>query len=104
MHGTGHVFVFFVGVVSSEYLPTAVFVKDVDKLFDSFKSVKRAARGNALRSPLSDNSPHIGHWTKSSMGIKSLILRMVNLPSRNRLNHRMGGLQILELSSMCGER
>ena len=51
----------------------AVFVEDVDKLFDSFNSVKRAAPGKTLCSPLSDNSPHIGHWTKASMGIKSWI-------------------------------
>jgi hypothetical protein len=46
------VFVFFVGVFSIEYLPTAVFVEDVDKLCDSFYSVKSAAPGKALRSPL----------------------------------------------------
>jgi len=63
----------FVGVLSSEYLPTAVFVEDVDKPFDSFNSVKRAVPGKALRSPLSDNSLHIGHWTKASMWIKSWI-------------------------------
>jgi len=67
------VFVFFVGVFSSEYLPTAVFVEDVDKLFDSFNSVKHAAPGKVLHSRLSDKSPHIGHWTKASMGIKSWI-------------------------------
>jgi len=50
-----------------------VFVEDVDKLFDSFNSVKRAAAGKALRSPLSDSSPHIDQWTKASMGIKSWI-------------------------------
>ena len=66
-------FVCFVGVFSSEYLPTTVFVEDVDKLFDSFNSVKHAAPGKALHSPLSDSSPHIGHWTKASMGIKSWI-------------------------------
>jgi hypothetical protein len=38
-------FVFFVGVFSSEYLPTAVFVEDDDKLFDRFNSVKYAASG-----------------------------------------------------------
>jgi hypothetical protein len=27
--------------------------------------VKRAAPGKTLRSPLSDNSPHIHHWTKN---------------------------------------
>jgi len=67
------VFVFFVGVVSSEYLPAAHFVEDVDKLFDSFNSVKHGAAGKPLRSPLSDNSPRIGYWTKASMGIKSWI-------------------------------
>ena len=56
---------FFVGEFSSEYLPMGVFVEDVDKLFDSFNSVKRAA---PLHSPLSDDSPHIDHWTKASMG------------------------------------
>ena len=65
--------VFFVGVFSSEYMPVAVFVEDVDKLFDSFSSVKRAALGKALRSPPSDSNPHIGHWTKASIGIKSWI-------------------------------
>ena len=44
---------FFARVFSSEYLPTAVFVEFVDKLFDSFNSVKHAAPGKALRSPLS---------------------------------------------------
>ena len=39
-------FVFFVGDASSEYLPTAFFVEEVDKLFDSFNSVKRGAAGN----------------------------------------------------------
>jgi hypothetical protein len=62
------VFVFFAGVVSNEYLPTGIFVGEVDKLFDSFNSVRRAAPGKALRTPLSDNSPHIGQWTKASMG------------------------------------
>jgi len=67
------IFVFFVGVFSSKYLPTAVFVEGIDRLFDSFNSVKRAAPGKVWHSPLSDNSPHIGHWTKASMGIKSWI-------------------------------
>jgi hypothetical protein len=48
---------FFVGVFSKQYMPMAVFVDDVDKLFDSFNSVKHGASGKALRSPLSDNSP-----------------------------------------------
>ena len=75
-------FCVFVGLESIEYLPTAFFVEKVDKLFDSFNSVKRGAAGKPLRSPLSDNSPHIGHWTKASMGINSWIfLRMVNVPS-----------------------
>jgi hypothetical protein len=55
------------------YLPTAVFVEDIDKLFDSFNTVKRAAPGKTFCSPVSDNSPHIGHWTKASTGIKSWI-------------------------------
>jgi hypothetical protein len=55
------------------YLPTAVFVGDINKLFDSFNAVQCAAPVKTLRSPLSDNSPHIGHWTKASMGVKSWI-------------------------------
>jgi hypothetical protein len=66
-------FVLFVWAISSEYLPMAVFVEDIDKLFDSYNSVKSAAPGKTLLSPLSDNSPHIGHWTKASMGTKSWI-------------------------------
>ena len=79
------IFVFFVGVFSSEYLPTAVFVEDVDKLFDSFNNVKRAAPGKALRSPLSEDSPHIGHWTKASMGIKSWIFLKDGKPAFKKL-------------------
>ena len=55
------------------YLPTAVLIEDIDKLFHSLNSVKRAPPGNTLCNPLSDNSPHIGYWTKASMGIKSWI-------------------------------
>ena len=73
-------FVFFVGVFSNEYLPTALFVEDVDKLSDSFNSEKHAASGKALCSPLSDNSPHIGHWTKASMGIESWIFLNLLVP------------------------
>jgi streptogramin lyase len=51
----------------------AVFVEDMDKLFDSFNSVKCAAPGKTWHSPLCDNSPHIGHWNKTSMGINSWI-------------------------------
>ena len=35
--------------------------------------MKRADPSKALCSPLSDDSPHIGHWTKASMGIKSFL-------------------------------
>jgi len=74
----------------------AVFVEDFDRLFDSFNSVKRAAPGKILCSPLSDKSPYIVHWTKASMGIKNWIFwRMVNLPSINLLHHIIGGLLIL---------
>jgi len=62
------VFVFFVGVFSNEYLPMAMFVEDADKRLDKINSVKRAAPQKAMCSPLSDNSPHIGHWTKASTG------------------------------------
>jgi hypothetical protein len=51
---------FLSGVFRSKYLATAVFLKDSDKLFDSFSSVERAAPGILL----SDNIPHIGHWTR----------------------------------------
>ena len=71
----------FVGVLSSEYLPTAVFVDDVDKLFDSFNNVKHAAPDKALRSPLSDNIPHVGHWNWASMGIRSWIFIKVGKPA-----------------------
>jgi hypothetical protein len=48
---------FFIWIVSSEYLATVLFVEDADQLFDGFNSVKRAASGKALRGPLSDNNP-----------------------------------------------
>ena len=82
-------FLCFVGVFISEYLPTAVFVENTDKLFDSFNR----APDKTLCSLLSDNSPHISHWNTAS---KSSL-------RRNRLHHRMDGLLILVLSCMCGE-
>jgi hypothetical protein len=84
-------FVFFAGVFSNEYLPTCIFVGEVDKLFDSFNSVRRAAPGKALRSPLSDNSPHIGHWTKASMGIKSWIFLKDGKPAFKKLTPSQAG-------------
>jgi hypothetical protein len=58
---------------SSPHLsPTCLwlFVEEIEKLLDSFNSVKCAAPGKALHSPLSDNSPHIGHWTRASNSVK----------------------------------
>jgi hypothetical protein len=66
-------FFVFVELIPNDHMPTSVFVEDVDKLFDTFNSVKHGAPCKPLRSPLSDNSPHIGHWTKASMRIKSWI-------------------------------
>ena len=84
-------FVFFVGMFSSEHLPTALFVEDVDKLFDSFNSVKRVATGKPLRGPLSDNSPYIGHWTKASMGIKCWIFLKDGKPAFKKLTPSQNG-------------
>jgi hypothetical protein len=52
---------------------TAAFVEEVDLLFDSFNGGTRVDPGKTLRCPLSNNSPHMVHWKKASMGIKSLI-------------------------------
>jgi hypothetical protein len=54
-------FLFFEGEYILDYVPTAVFVDDVDELFESSKIVSQSAYGKPLRSPLSDKSPHIGH-------------------------------------------
>jgi hypothetical protein len=61
------------GGCSSEYLATAAFVEEVDHLFDTFNGGTRVNPGKTLRCPLSDNSPHMDHWKKASMGIKSWI-------------------------------
>jgi hypothetical protein len=71
----------FSGVFSSEYLPTAVFVTEIDKLFDSFNSVKRVAPGKTLLCPLHDSSPHVGHWTNAAMGVKSWIFQKDGKPA-----------------------
>jgi hypothetical protein len=54
------VFVLLLWVFSSEYLPMAVFVQDIDKLFDSYNSVKSAAPGKTLLSPLRMLGPYDG--------------------------------------------
>ena len=84
-------FVFFVVMVSSDYLPMAHFVEDDDKLFDSLNSVKCGAAGKPLRSPLNDNSPHIGYWTKASMGIKSWIFLKDGKPAIKKLTPSQNG-------------
>ena len=48
-------------------------MEEVDRLFDSFNSVKHPPAGKELRGPLNNNSPHIGHWTKAGMGISSWV-------------------------------
>jgi len=45
-------------VFSSEYLPVAVFVEDIDKLIYSFSSVKCTSPGKTLHSPISDFVVH----------------------------------------------
>jgi hypothetical protein len=79
------------GGCCSEYLATAVFVEQVDSLFDSFNGGTRVDQAKTLRCPLSDNSPHIEHWKKASMGVNRASSRMVNLPFFILLLHRMGG-------------
>jgi hypothetical protein len=49
------------------------FVEEVDHLFDSFNGGMHFDPGKTLGCPLSDNSPHMNHWKKASMGIKSWV-------------------------------
>lgn len=46
---------------------TAEFVEEVDNLFDSFSGAMHVEPGKTLHFLLSDDSPHIGYWTKASM-------------------------------------
>ena len=87
MYATALIFAFFFEVFSSEYLAATVFVIETDKMFDSFMSEKCAAAG-----PRHIWGQRVGSFS-----------RMVNLPSRSRLHHRMGGSLISVLSAMCGE-
>jgi hypothetical protein len=79
-------------VFGCDHLSAAVFVEDVHKMFDSFKSVKRAAPGKALRDPLSDNSSHTSHCTKASMWKKSWIFKKPT-PSQSGWNTDIGAVQ-----------
>jgi hypothetical protein len=55
-----HVFVNLLsGLFSSEYLATATFVEEVDKLFDSFNSVSCSVRGKELHHPLVTGSKQV---------------------------------------------
>jgi hypothetical protein len=55
-------------------------MEELDRLFNSFSSVKHAPPGEKLHGPLSNDSPHIGHWAKAGMGqAAGCSSRMVNL-------------------------
>ena len=62
-----------------------MFAQDTDKLFVSFNSVKCAAPGQTLLSPLGDNTLPIGHWTKASMVIKNWISLKNGKPAFKKL-------------------
>jgi hypothetical protein len=55
------------GGFDSEYLASTTFV-EADNLFGSLISAMCVASGKTLHCPLSDDSPHIGYWSKASMG------------------------------------
>jgi hypothetical protein len=59
------------GGCCSEYLATDAFFED--NLFDSPNVGMCDDPGKTLCCPPSDNSPHIEHWKKASMGINSWI-------------------------------
>jgi hypothetical protein len=58
-----------------------VFVEEVDNFFDSFNGGMCVDREKTLRIPLNDNSPHIDHWMKASMGINSWIFHKDGKPA-----------------------
>jgi hypothetical protein len=106
VYGPALIFVFrFSGVFSSEYLPTAVFVNDIDKLFDGVNSVKHAALGKTLLFPLNDSSPHIGHWTKAAMRIKSWIFLKDGKPAFSKPTPSQNGWLVdNSAAELCGGR
>jgi hypothetical protein len=77
---------FFQEGAPSEYLMTAALVGKVDHLFDSFNCGTRVDPEKILRCPLSDNIPHMDHWKKASMGIRSRIFLKDGKPTL--LHHR----------------
>jgi hypothetical protein len=78
---TDFFFFFHSGGCCSDYLATTVVVEQVDNLFDSFNGGMRVDQGKTLRCTLNDNSPHIEHWKKASMGINSSIFLKVGKPA-----------------------
>jgi hypothetical protein len=58
------------GGLSRRHLATAVFVEEVDNLFDNFNG----GTSVSLEKTLCDDSPHIDHWTKTSMKVSSWVL------------------------------
>jgi hypothetical protein len=83
----------------------AVFVEEVDKLIDSYNSVKTAAPGKTLLSPLNENSPHIGNSSKASMGIKSWIFLKDGKPAFKKPtpSQNVWIIDIGVVQHVCGE-
>jgi hypothetical protein len=59
---------------STKYLAAAEFVKKADNRFSSFNGETSVNSGKNLCCPLGDNSPHMGYWTNTSMGVSSFPL------------------------------
>jgi hypothetical protein len=82
-----------------------VFVEEGNNLFDSFSGGMHVDSGEALHYPHSDSSPHVDHWTKTSMGmqVNSRIFLSDGEPTfLHLLMSQNGRLLTLPLLRMCG--
>lgn len=62
----------------AKYQATPEFVRKIDNLFSNFSGGALVYPEKTFCCPHSDNKPHLGYWTKASIGVSNCLLLLNN--------------------------